>query len=113
MIRELLTGVVAGGEGVGAEDGEVLALALERGEPAARAEGLAGAEQRPVELVHRRLVVLRVNHPRDLAAQDEGSVTFARGATMRAVTYGRRSLSFPAGHGRTCRRDRAVMAVGR
>ena len=79
MIRELLTGVVAGGEGVGAEDGEVLALALERGEPAARAEGLPGAEQRPVELVHRRLVVLRVNHPRDLAAGYEGSVTLARG----------------------------------
>jgi hypothetical protein len=79
MIRELHTGVVACGEGVGAEDGEVLALALERGEPAARAEGLPGAEQRPVELVHRRLVVLRVNHPRDLAAQYKGSVTLARG----------------------------------
>ena len=95
MIRELLTGVVAGGEGVGAEDGEVLALALERGEPAARAEGLPGAEQRPVELVHRRLVVLRVNHPRDLAAQDEGSVTFARGP--RCVPSSRTAAaSFPS-----------------
>lgn len=62
----LLTGVVAGRERVGAEDGEVLALALERGEPAARAKGLAGLEQRAVELVHHRLVVLRVDNPRDL-----------------------------------------------
>lgn len=65
----LLTGVVAGRERVGAEDGEVLALALERGEPAARAKGLAGLEQRAVELVHHRLVVLRVDNPRDLCTE--------------------------------------------
>jgi hypothetical protein len=69
VISKLLTGVVAGRERVGAEDGEVLALALERGEPAARAKGLAGLEQRAVELVHHRLVVLRVDNPRDLCTE--------------------------------------------
>lgn len=71
--------MVAGGEGVGAEDGEILALSLERGEPAAGAKGLAGAEQRPVELVRRRLVVLRVNHPRDLPTRTHTHISLATG----------------------------------
>jgi len=93
--------VVAGRERVGAEDGEVLALALERGEPAARAKGLAGLEQRAVELVHHRLVVLRVNNPRDL---------WAARTVQSSVSTGS-SSSFPSTLAMvTCRRDSAVTA---
>lgn len=102
MISKLLTGVVAGRERVGAEDGEVLALALERGEPAARAKGLAGLEQRAVELVHHRLVVLRVDNPRDLwSARTQYRAALAHGQQLPCVPSLTAvfSPSFHVGHG--------------